>query len=102
MCLGVAKILLFESFTVHNYRVYLLLRVKQCKLQYLSKSGGGRKAKERKSAVIQAFLFSHVVPASARPLAPDSLTTKELTFVAQSVARNWVELARTLGLQEID
>ena len=44
----------------------------------------------------------HAVPASAHPLTPDSLTTKELVFVAQSVARNWVELARTLGLQETD
>ena len=43
----------------------------------------GRKAKERKSAVIQTF---HVVPASARPLTPDTLTTKGLAFVAQSVA----------------
>ena len=67
-----------------------------------TKSGGGRKAKEMKSVVTQIFLFSHVVPASARPLTPDTLTTKELAFVAQSVARNWVELARTLGLQETD
>ena len=66
------------------------------------KSGRGRKAKEMKSAVTQTFIFSHAVPASAHPLTPDSLSTKELAFVAQSVARNWVELARTLGLQETD
>ena len=65
------------------------------------KSGGGKDAKEMKCAVTQTF-FSHAVPASAHPLTPDSLTTKELAFVAQSVARNWVELARTLGLQETD
>ena len=65
-------------------------------------SGKGKDAKEMKCAVTQTFIFSHAVPASAHPLIPDSLTTKELAFVAQSVARNWVELARTLGLQETD
>ena len=46
--------------------------------------------------------FSHAVPASARPLTPDTLTTNELAFIAQSVAKSWVELARTLGIQETD
>ena len=65
-------------------------------------SGKGKDAKEMKCPVTQTFIFSRAVPASAHPLTPDSLTAKELAFVAQSVARNWVELAWTLGLQETD